>query len=125
MDGLNKYLGTEILASGEALAGIDGFLTREVGAFRLKGKAQSVVVHELICAIDQAEVKQIKACEGFADALGAFRRRRWDDARDKFIECVEDCGGDGPSRFYLKLCAQYKNDPPEEPWDGVIQLEEK
>ena len=125
MDGLNKYLETEILVSAEVIAGLDGFLTRAVGAFRLKGKAQTVVVYELICDIEQAEVKQRKACETFADALSAFRKQRWDEARDKFRHCIEDCGGDGPSRFYLKLCAQYQDHPPDQPWDGVIQLEEK
>jgi len=125
MDGLNKFLETEILVSAEVIAGLDGFLTRAVGAFRLKGKAQAVVVHELICGIEQPDVKQGKACETFAEALNSFRSQCWDEARDKFIHCIEDSGGDGPSRFYLKLCAQYKARPPEEPWDGVIQLEEK
>ena len=39
MDGLNKYLGTEILVSEEVINGLDGFLTREAGRFLLKGKA--------------------------------------------------------------------------------------
>jgi adenylate cyclase len=125
MDGLNKYLETEILVSEEVVADLDGFLTRAVGKFLLKGKAHALVVHELICGIEEAGVKQRKSCEIFADALHSFRRQCWDEARDKFIHCIEDSGGDGPSRFYLKLCAQYKVRPPEEPWDGIIQLEEK
>jgi adenylate cyclase len=125
MDGLNKYLETEILVSEEVIAGLDGFVTRPVGKFLLKGKANAVVVHELVCSIEEAGVKQRKSLETFADALSSFRRQRWDDARDRFIHCIEDAGGDGPSRFYLKLCAQYKDRPPEEPWDGIIQLEEK
>jgi adenylate cyclase len=125
MDGLNKYLETEILVSEEVIADLDGFLTRPVGKFLLKGKSNAVVVHELICDIEEADVKQRKACETFADALNSFRRQCWDEARDKFIHCIEDSGDDGPSRFYLKLCAQYKDRPPEELWDGVIQLEEK
>jgi adenylate cyclase len=125
MDGLNKYLETEILVSEEVIAGLDGFLTRPVGKFLLKGKTNAVVVHELICGIEEAGAKQRKACETFADALGSFRKKRWNEARDRFIHCIEDSGGDGPSRFYLKLCVQYQDRPPEEPWDGVIQLEEK
>ena len=125
MDGLNKYLDTEILVSQEVIAGLDGFLTREVGKFLLRGKVNAVVVHELICGIEEAGVKQRKSCEIFADALISFRRQRWDEARDKFMHCIEGSGDDGPSRFYLKLCAQYQDHPPEEPWDGIIQLEEK
>src|SRR5437870_9941403 len=43
MDGLNKYLGTEVLASEETVQQVDGVLTREIGKFMLKGKAQPIV----------------------------------------------------------------------------------
>ncbi len=36
MDGLNKYLGTEVLASEEIVDQVDGLLTREVGKFYAK-----------------------------------------------------------------------------------------
>ena len=125
MDGLNKYLGTEILVSEEIVDQIDGVLTREVGKFMLKGKAQPIVVYELLCRMEESDEKQKKACEIFAEALGAFRRRSWDEATEKFRESIENSGKDGPAHFYIKLCEQYKTNPPEEPWEGVIPLEEK
>jgi adenylate cyclase len=125
MDGLNKYLGTEVLASEEIAAQIDGILKREVGKFMLKGKAQPMVVHELFGRADEVEDKQKKSCEVFADALAAFRSRSWDEAADKFHRAIEFSESDGPAHFYLKLCAEYKNKPPDEHWDGVITLEEK
>ena len=126
MDGLNKYLGTEILASEEAVDQLDGILTREVGKFRLKGKAQPVVVHELLGRLEESDEEQKNANAIFAEALDAFRRRSWDEATAKFRQITEKNNGkDGPARFYIKLCAQYKQNPPDEPWEGVIPLEEK
>jgi adenylate cyclase len=125
MDGLNKYLGTEVLASEEIVEQIDGLLKREVGKFMLKGKAQPIVVHELLGSLEEADDKQKKSCEIFADALGAFERRNWDEAAEKFHRATENSALDGPARFYLKLCEEYKTKPPDEAWDGVIALEEK
>ncbi len=125
MDGLNKYLGTEVLASEEIVQQIDGVLSREVGKFMLKGKTQPITVHELLGRLEEADQKQKTSAEIFADALGAFRRRSWDEAAEKFQRIRENSGSDGPAVFYLKLCEQYEKNPPGENWDGVIVLEEK
>jgi adenylate cyclase len=125
MDGLNKYLGTEILVSEEVIHQLDGFLTREAGTFRMKGKIQPIQVHELLCRMEESEEKQKKACAIFSEALRAFGRQSWDEAKEKFHQSIEYSGEDGLSSFYLKLCEQYKNHPPEGPWEGVIHLQEK
>lgn len=125
MDGLNKYLGTEILVSEEVIHELDGFLTREVGRFRLKGKAQALVVHELFCRMEESEEKQKKGCAIFSEALRAFRRQSWDEAREKFHQAVQNSETDGPAHFYINLCEQYKKNPPEGAWEGVIPVEEK
>ena len=49
LDGLNKYLGTNILVSDEVIRDLDNFLAREIGIFLMKGKTQPIVAHELIC----------------------------------------------------------------------------
>ena len=125
MDGLNKYLGTEVLASEETVQQVDGVLTREIGKFMLKGKAQPIVVHELLGRMDEPDERAKRACEIFAEGLSAFRSQSWDEAREKFLHAIENSENDGPARFYIKLCEQYKQNPPAEPWDGVIPLEEK
>jgi adenylate cyclase len=125
MDGLNKYLGTEVLASDDVVREIDGVLTREVGKFMLKGKAQPIVVHELLCRVEESDEQQKHACAIFAEGLDAFRKRSWDEASEKFRRSVESSVSAGPARFYINICEQYKKNPPEEPWEGAIPLEEK
>ena len=125
MDGLNKYLGTEVLVSDEAIANLDGFSAREVGTFMLKGKALPIVVHELLGSLDESDGNHKQSCELFAQGLNEFRRQAWDEAKVKFARAVEIRETDGPAHFYLKLCDEYKSHPPGDTWDGVITLDEK
>ena len=125
MDSLNKYLRTEVLVSEDVIHDLRDFLTREVGKFLFKGKAQPVTVHELLCRIEESRQNQRKGCVAFSEGLKAFRRQHWDEAKDKFKQCIEYLGPDGPSDFYFQLCEQYKENPPAWPWDGVILLGEK
>jgi adenylate cyclase len=125
MDGLNKYLGTQILVSAEVISELKGFLTREAGGFLLKGKAHPIVVHELLCRLEDSDEKQKQACAIFADALAMFRQREWAEANKKFHRCIELIATDNLAYFYLRLCNEYLKHPPEESWAGVIAMEEK
>ena len=125
IEGLNKHLGTHLLASEEVVGRLNGFHTREVGAFRLAGKGNSIVLYEVMGRAPAPEGPFRDTCERFAEGLSAFRRRAWDEAIDRFREAMERSGGDGPSRFYLELCARYKASPPDESRDGVVVMEKK
>ena len=125
MDGLNKHLGTEVLVSDEVIHNVKGFLTREAGTFLFKGKAQRIRVHELLSRTDEAAETQRNACAIFSEGLSAFRCHAWPRAKEKFEESADLWQGDRLSGFYLKLFDRYKNHPPKEPWDGVVELEEK
>jgi adenylate cyclase len=120
MDGLNKYLDTKILISREALSEVDGFLTRELGRFLLVGKTKPVVLYELICRMEHSSQRQRDLCSTFAQALNAFGRQSWKEATDGFNETLRIDGNDGPSIFYLKLCMEYRANPPGEGWDGLL-----
>lgn len=125
LDGLNKHLGTAILVSAEVIRDLKDFRTREIGTFLLKGKTQPVVAHELICRAAECADRQKTACAIFAEARQAFERRHWDDASEKFAQSDEFFSGDAVSRFYLKLCKQYRVKSPPEGWSGTIAMDEK
>ena len=125
IDSLNKKLGASMLVSDEVIHQLGGFLTRELGTFRLAGKVKPVVVHELLGRGEESSEKMRASCVMFAEALSAFRRQSWDEAAEKFHQSLENLGEDGPSHFYLTLCETYKATPPAEPWDGVVRMGEK
>jgi adenylate cyclase len=125
LEGLNKHLGTSILATEEVLEGLDGLLTRCLGSFRVAGKSNALVVHELLARQTDATPTQRARCARFAEALAAYRARAWKEAQALFQALRESHEDDGPSRFYLRLCERHLADPPPEPWNGVVQMEAK
>jgi adenylate cyclase len=125
IEGLNKHLGTRILASEEVARHLDNFLTREVGKFLLAGKSKPVVVHELVCRLEDSDEPQRFACRRFGEALEAFRGRRWEEAEKTFLEVAGSPDGDGPSGFHIDLCALYRKNPPDESWDGAVRIDKK
>ena len=127
IEGLNKTLGTRILASQEVVSQLDRLLTRELGVFQVAGKSQPLVIHELLCCIEEAQTYQHMLCAHFAEALDAYRKQAWDEAIERFSALIHhpDTPGDGPSRFYMQLCEQYRAKPPRATWTGVVRVLQK
>jgi adenylate cyclase len=125
IDGLNKYLGTRILLSGEVLDRIDGLRTRRLGRFLLAGKSKPLEIHELLYSEEDTSLQKNDMCELFSKALDLFYKRSWPEASGKFQELTSRFGNDGPSLFYLKMCEHYRENQPGESWDGVISLDKK
>jgi adenylate cyclase len=128
IEGLNKPLRTRILVSEEVIDQLDGFLTRELGRFLLKGKIESISIYELVGRKEESNDQQRIKCMTFAKVLDPFRKGYWKEAEEaieKFQESIKSDGEDGPSLFFLDLCKKYKEKPSREPWDGVVPMEEK
>ena len=125
LEGLNKHLGTDILASEEIIAAVEKeFVSRPVGQFRLKGCDRVVGVHELI---GNAAVRESTAPwrEAFTVALRKFQRAEFDEAEAGFRKVIELRGKDGPAKFYLDLVADHRAAPPGKGWFGEVNMEEK
>ena len=125
IEGLNKYLGTDILISDAVLQGIDGLLTRKVGSFVFLGKSAPLIIHELLGTRDGATPEQERLCNDFAEALDAFSQGAWEDAMAAFSAIDQTYDGDGPSRFFAPLCEKYRHHRSAEPWSGVVTLDRK
>jgi adenylate cyclase len=125
IEGANKHLGTRILASQEVLSGVDGFLTRDLGKFLLAGKSRTIHIHELVNRMEAATPRQREYCAVFTEGMESFRRQSWERASNCFHETLKIREIDGPSLFYLRLCARYALNPPGDSWDGVIHVESK
>jgi adenylate cyclase len=125
IEGLNKYLGTRILVSREVLSLTGMFLARDLGRFLLAGKSRPVHVSELVNLQAEATPREKEYCASFAEGMELFRRQAWEKATGKFQQTLGIREGDGPSLFYLRLCALFSQNPPGEGWDGVVHMENK
>ncbi|MEK7675511.1 MAG: adenylate/guanylate cyclase domain-containing protein [Verrucomicrobiota bacterium] len=125
MEGLNKYVGTDVLITGDAEQAVRGrFVTRFLGRFRLKGFAKAVDVHELIALPEQAETSRPWR-DAFAETLQAFREKKFDAAEAGFKRVLEIHPGDGPAKFYLKHLHELHVESLPADWSGEVELKEK
>ena len=123
IEGLNKLLGTRILASEATVEGVAGIVTRKLGMFLFAGKTQPIAIRELLSADDEVEKQQAPIVRIFPEALNDFQQRNWSRAIEGFRLCIAVLGDDGPSRFYLQLSRSYREQPPPADWGGTILVD--
>jgi adenylate cyclase len=125
MEGLNKYLGTRVLLTGETQKEIaTRLVTRFLGMFRLKGFEKAVAVYELTGFLEsEAQSRPLREC--FAAALDKFARKDLAGAEAAFRRVLEINHADGPTDFYLEQIWELRGAdlPPE--WNAEITLKDK
>jgi adenylate cyclase len=125
IEGLNKHIGTHLLATQSVVENLDDLLLRPLGRFYFVGKADPTQVVEIVSKAAGASEAQLRLCEQFAEALDVFRAEQWAKAAGLFEAILRDYPGDGPASFYLARCRRYltESPPPEDP--SAIRMEAK
>ncbi|MCP4410818.1 MAG: adenylate/guanylate cyclase domain-containing protein [Gammaproteobacteria bacterium] len=125
IEGLNKHIGTQILATSAVVEDVEDLLLRPLGGFVFVGKTEPLPIVEILSTRSSARVEQVQLCERFAEGLEAFHNGQWPKATQRFESILMDYPTDGPSRFLLGRCAQYRagQSVPEDP--GVIRMAAK
>lgn len=125
LEGLNKQLGTNILATRDIQKSVEGqIVSRLVGHFKFKGFDQVVEVHEMVALPDQEQATAAWR-NAFAAALNRFQRKSFAEAEAGFRKTLELRPDDGPSKFYLEQIKRLSAQPPAAEWFGEIDLREK
>jgi adenylate cyclase len=102
IENLNKLLGTTILASSEAVEGLKGIETREVGQFAVAGKQQPVTIHEVSSMSDEVTPSLRQLHEDFAVALAEWRLGKRETAYEKLKLILNEHPNDGPTKYYIQ-----------------------
>ena len=125
LEGLNKFLGTNVLVSRDVISQDNRLPARSVGRFVFKGKSRPVHVYELLTP-NRVVMERKKVVDRlFASGLVAFQRGQWDDANHWFHKVLRIDPANGPSLFYIEQCRNFKHQPPDGVWSGVVRLHEK
>jgi adenylate cyclase len=125
LEGLNKHLGTHILATEPVVAGIEDVLVRPLGQFQFVGKTDARPVVEILGKTSEVGDAQHRLCADFAEALALFQAEEWAEAAKRLKTILEDRPDDGPSKFYLELCSRYQLEPPFSEDATVIRMQAK
>jgi adenylate cyclase len=123
IEGVNKVLGTRILASASIAANVSALMVRPVGSFLLKGKHHPIDIVEI--AGTQAESNKTNRAmyKLFNRGLKAFRKGQWQQALAIFKKMQVRYGYDGPAQYYAEQFANQEKPPSD--WPGYIKLESK
>jgi adenylate cyclase len=125
IEGLNKHLGTQVLATESVIEGLDDLVLRPLGRFQFVGKSEAIPIIEVLTTRSNASQTQVLLCERFSEALDTFHKGQWAKAASRFEDILEDHLNDGPARFYLSLCEQYQSgsSQPEDPC--IVRMDAK
>ncbi|MDD1612308.1 MAG: adenylate/guanylate cyclase domain-containing protein, partial [Methylococcaceae bacterium] len=124
IEGLNKHLQTQMLASAPVLEGVEGLLCRFLGEFRFVGKTEALPILEVLALKEVASASQRRLCERFEFAMNEVGAGHWREAGQVFETILHDYPEDGPSKFHRERCLRYEESPPDHsPW--VVEMDAK
>jgi adenylate cyclase len=121
IQGVNKYLGTRILASSAIVTSFNKIMCRPVGIFKLVGRTEPLELVEIIGMESGLKEFQFDLYKLFALGLSAFQQGSWPSAENIFKTLLDSYGHDGPSQFYLDFMATNHGNVLHD-WKGVVVL---
>jgi class 3 adenylate cyclase len=126
LEGANKTYGTRALISEMTNRfAADLVETREIDQVLVVGKTEPQRIFELLGRKGEVASEHLALRDAFEEALAAYHRKDWEEARAAFESCLKIMPGDGPSKVFLGRVAQFHAIAPSPDWDGVWSLAEK
>jgi len=123
LEGVNKVYGSTVLVN-EATKSVCGpdIIFREIDTVRVKGRDEPVHIFEPLGMRGSLDPTQEEDRRSFAEALAAFRARRFDAA----VTAFEMLGDKDPvARAFATRAKEMIAHPPADDWDGVNTLTTK
>jgi adenylate cyclase len=131
LESVNKQYGTFILISEDTRLQLKGeYLTRPVDVVALKGKQQSILIHELIAGRYESNVivateTEQELCSRFSSIFRLYQEQKWQQAVALLEQLSLEFPKDKLSALYLHRCKQFMAHPPAQDWDGVFRMKTK
>ena len=131
LEGLNKYYGTTILASGQiAVACANEFLFRRVDRILPKGAGHPLDVFELLGTVSGIEEPRAtpmleKLVSDWDEIYETYGSQDWLRALDALDGFAHSYPEDLVARIYIDRVIGFIVEPPPQDWDGVIRYNKK
>ncbi len=105
IEGLNKLLGTTILASEAVVRDQKALCFRRLGRFILAGRPGELGIVEILGRLNEVDQTTRDRCERFASALAVFETGDLARAGALFQSMTDSYPSDGPAGYYQRLCS--------------------
>jgi len=127
LENANKIYKTNILISQSTRDELpDEYVTRALGDLRVRGRAETVRLHELIAAHkSHLPPDKQRLLELYQQGWSHFESRKWAEAADCFEQALDLDPQDHPARMLLARSLHFESNPPKDEWNGVFTFEER
>jgi adenylate cyclase len=131
LEGLNKFYGTSILASGPvAAACADEFLFRRLDRSLPKGSGDPLEIFELLAAIDGpdefcATPAMTRLVRDWNNFLEIYASQAWQPALEALDVFAREHRSDMVAGLYRGRIIEFLREPPPAGWDGVTRFDQK
>lgn len=126
LEGLSKYYGVDIVASGatRAQAG-EGFVWQELDKVKVKGKDEAVTIHTIRGLAQELTPEQDRELALWERCLAAYRTQSWPEAAALAGELQASHPESGLYRLYAERIETRRQQPADPHWDGSTQFDTK
>jgi adenylate cyclase len=122
LEGVNKIYGIYSLIGETSKKKLgDDIVVREIDHVLVVGKTEHITIFELIGYRDDLSDDVMSGLDVFKDALQQYRAGDFTEAEVLFNKVFEYLPEDGPSKTFIKRCAQHIASPPSQ-WDGIYSM---
>jgi adenylate cyclase len=126
LEGLNKFYGTQILASESTWQlARDTVDMRFIDVVAVKGKQIPVRIYEVIGERGGMAAAQAALVAGYEEAMALHLSRRFREAAARFEQLVLAHPEDHPSALMLERSRRFADAPPPDEWQGEFVMESK
>ena len=123
LESANKFIGSSILISeSTAKACMEAVILREVDLIRVVGRDTPISVYEPICTKKELNENIEQNISTFSKGLALYRAGNFEASENIFTGLSS---GDPVANNLAARARQMANDPPQEEWQGINELQEK
>ena len=118
LEGLTKQYGVDIICGEATRHEVPEFEYRELDRVRVKGKDKPVAIYEPLGLLETVEKSVRQELKRFHMALKHYRAQHWDEAEMEIFNLSQRDPDRLIYKIYLDRIQHYRNNPPDEGWDG-------
>ena len=125
LEGITKQYGVGIIVGENTRHLVNEFLYRELDHVRVKGKDNPVAIYEPIALISQVSKALHDEVKLFHEMRRLYRKQDWEQAELQLMNLQRISPDLALYRLYAERIAYFRNNPPNEDWDGVFVFHAK
>lgn len=125
LEALTRTYGVSIIVSEFTKHAVPEFQYRDLDLVRVKGKDQPVAIFEPIAPVDEVGAEKRKELRRYHAALEQYRNRDWDSAEQELFSLAREHQDVPVYQMYVDRIMFFRQNPPEDDWDGVFTFTTK